>query len=69
MAFVAVDASGYASGTGDDFWVYWDDLTIEYSACLPPAGWSTAGEYVWQSYNYLLVTGSAAAIGRLCQTP
>jgi hypothetical protein len=69
VAFTAVDASGYASGTGDDFWVYWDDLTIEYSACPPPAGWSTAGECVWQSYNYLLVTGSAAAIGRLCQTP
>ena len=61
VAFTAVDASGYASGTADDFWVYWDDLTIRYSACPPPAGWSTAGSYVWQSYNYLLVSGSAAA--------
>jgi len=58
VAFAAVDASGYASGTADDFWVYWDDLTIRYSACPPPAGWSVAGSYVWQSYNYLLVSGS-----------
>ncbi len=61
VAFAAVDASGYASGTADDFWVYWDDLTIQYSACPPPAGWSAAGNYVWQSYNYLLVSGSATA--------
>ncbi len=69
VAFVAVDVSGYASGTGDDFWVYWDDLTIEYSACPPPAGWSTAGNYVWQSYNYLLVSGSAAAYMPLITAP
>jgi hypothetical protein len=37
------------------------DLTIEYSACPPPADWSVSGRYVWQSYNYLLVTGSATA--------
>jgi hypothetical protein len=61
VAFTAVDASYYAAGTADDFWVYWDDLTIQYSACPPPAGWSTAGNYVWQSYNYLLVTGLATA--------
>jgi hypothetical protein len=61
VAFVVVDASYYASGTGDDFWMYWDDLTIEYSACPPPADWSVSGRYVWQSYNYLLVTGSATA--------
>jgi hypothetical protein len=61
VAFTAVDASGYASGTADDFWVYWDDLTIQYSACPPPAGWSVAGSYVWQSYTYLLVSGSATA--------
>ncbi len=61
VAFTAVDASGYASGTADDFWVFWDDLTIEYSACPPPAGWSVGGRYVWQSNNYLLVTGSATA--------
>ncbi len=61
VAFAAVDASYYASGKKDDFWVYWDDLTIRYSACPPPAGWSAAGNYVWQSYNYLLVIGSATA--------
>jgi len=61
VAFTAVDAYNYASGTADDFWVFWDDLTIEYSACPPPTGWSAAGSYVWQSYNYLLVTGSATA--------
>jgi hypothetical protein len=61
VALVTVDATGYRDGTADDFWVFWDDLTIEYSACPPPAGWSTVGNYVWQSYNYLLVTGSATA--------
>jgi hypothetical protein len=40
VAFTAVDASYYASGTANDFWVFWDDLTIQYSACPPPAGWS-----------------------------
>jgi hypothetical protein len=69
VAFAAVDASGYASGTADDFWVYWDDLTIEYSACPPPAGWSVAGSYVWQSYNYLLVSGSATAYMPLITAP
>ena len=61
VAFTAVDASSYGSGTVGDIWVYWDDLTVQYSACPPPAGWSAAGSYVWQSYNYLLVTGSATA--------
>ncbi|MFZ8812053.1 MAG: hypothetical protein ACO2PN_28625 [Pyrobaculum sp.] len=61
VAFVATDNHGYASGTADDFWVYWDDLTIEHSACPPPAGWSVDGRYAWQSYSYLLVTGSATA--------
>jgi len=61
VALVAVDATRYRDGAADDFWVFWDDLTIEYSACPPPAGWSVAGSYVWQSYNYLLVSGSAAA--------
>jgi hypothetical protein len=61
VAFAAVDASGYDYDTADDFWVYWDDLTIQYSACPPPAGWSVDGRYVWQSNNYLLVTGSATA--------
>jgi len=69
VAFVAVDASGYASGTANDFWVYWDDLTIQYSACPPPAGWSVAGNYVWQSYNYTLVSGSATAYMPLITAP
>jgi hypothetical protein len=69
VAFTAVDASYYASGTANDFWVYWDDLTIQYSACPPPAGWSVAGSYVWQSYTYLLVTGSAAAYRPLITAP
>jgi hypothetical protein len=69
VAFTAVDASYYASGTANDFWVYWDDLTIEYSACPPPAGWSVAGSYVWQSYNYLLVSGSATAYMPLITAP
>ena len=59
VALAAVDASGYASGTADDFWVYWDDLSIQYSACPPPGGWTVSGRYVWQSYDYLLVSGSA----------
>jgi hypothetical protein len=69
VAFTAVDASYYASGTANDFWVYWDDLTIQYSACPPPAGWSVAGSYVWQSYTYLLVTGSATAYMPLITAP
>jgi hypothetical protein len=70
VAFTAVDASYYdASGTANDFWVYWDDLTIQYSACPPPTGWSTAGSYVWQSYTYLLVSGSATAYMPLITAP
>jgi hypothetical protein len=69
VAFAAVDASFYDSGTAHDFWVYWDDLTIEYSACPPPAGWSVDGRHVWQSNNYLLVTGSATAYMPLITTP
>jgi hypothetical protein len=61
VALVAVDATRYQDDARDDFWVFWDDLTIKYSVCPPPAGWSVAGSYVWQSYNYLLVSGSAAA--------
>jgi hypothetical protein len=67
VAFAAVDASYYRSGTAGDFWVYWDDLTVQYSACDPPGGWSTDGKYVWQSYNYLLVTGSATAYRQLVE--
>jgi hypothetical protein len=69
VAFTAVDASYYASGTANDFWVFWDDLTIQYSACPPPAGWSVAGSYVWQSYTYLLVSGSATAYMPLIAAP
>jgi hypothetical protein len=69
VALVAVDATGYRDGTADDFWVYWDDLTIRYSACPPPAGWSVDGRYVWQSNNYLLVTGSATAYMPLITAP
>jgi hypothetical protein len=69
VAFTAVDASYNADGTVGDFWVFWDDLTIEYSACPPPAGWSAAGSYVWQSNNYLLVTGSATAYRALVTAP
>ena len=28
IALVAVDAMGYADSTADDFWIYWDDLTV-----------------------------------------
>jgi hypothetical protein len=69
VALVAVDATGYRDGTADDFWVYWDDLTLQYSACPPPTGWSTAGSYVWQSYTYLLVSGSATAYMPLITAP
>ncbi|MGC9051163.1 hypothetical protein, partial [Pyrobaculum sp.] len=55
VALGVADASGNAAGATDDFWVYWDDLTVTYSACPPPAGWSSLG-YVWQSYSYLLAT-------------
>ena len=61
VAFGVVDYSGTAAGTANDFWVYWDDLSIRYSACPPPSGWSSTG-YVWQSYNYLLVTGGTAYV-------
>jgi hypothetical protein len=70
VAFTAVDASSFVGGsTADDFWVFWDDLIIEYSGCPPPAGWSVAGSYVWQSYTYLLVSGSATAYMPLITAP
>lgn len=28
IVLVAVDAMGYADSTADDFWIYWDDLTV-----------------------------------------
>jgi hypothetical protein len=69
VAFVAVDATRYRDGTAGDFWVFWDDLTIQYSACPPPTSWSTAGSYVWQSNNYLLVSGLATAYLPLITAP
>jgi len=69
VAFAAVDASYYADGIAGDFWVYWDDLVVQYSACPPPGGWYQSGNYVWQSYSYLLVTGSATAYMPLIATP
>jgi len=45
IAFAAVDASGNADGTADDFWVFWDDLSFSYYACDPlPSGWSSSGD-------------------------
>ena len=35
----------------------------------PPAGWSVGGRYVWRSYTYLLVSGSAAAYMPLIAAP
>ncbi|MEM3834464.1 hypothetical protein [Pyrobaculum sp.] len=61
IGLAAVDATGYSDGAVDDFWVFWDDLTVTYSACGLPAGWGLQGNYAWQSYNYLLVTGTATA--------
>ncbi|MGK0550006.1 MAG: hypothetical protein ABWU84_10335, partial [Pyrobaculum sp.] len=43
----------------------YDDLTATYSACGLPAGWGASGKYAWQSYNYLLVTGTATAYTQL----
>ncbi|MFN3804979.1 MAG: hypothetical protein ACK4SY_07975, partial [Pyrobaculum sp.] len=45
----------YAAGPSEDFWVYWDNLAVRYSACVPE-GWQKGGN-VWVSYDYLLVTG------------
>jgi len=40
VAFAVVDASGGAEGVADDFWVYWDDFSLNYYACDPlPNGW------------------------------
>ncbi|MEM1804348.1 MAG: hypothetical protein QXR80_07610, partial [Desulfurococcaceae archaeon] len=61
VAFGAVDQTHWASGDSGDFFVYWDDFSIQFSRCPPPGGWSAQG-YVWQSYNYLLVTGGLAYV-------
>jgi hypothetical protein len=50
VALVAVDASGNAPGTADDFWVFWDDLSLNYYACDPlPSGWSVSGDVTYRS--------------------
>ena len=61
VAFAAVDAVSWSIDTRDDIWVYWDDLTIEYSECPLPSGWSISGKRAYQSFNYLLVPTSATA--------
>lgn len=36
---VAVDGAGYADGTANGYLIYWDNPTVQYSACpRPPAG-------------------------------
>jgi hypothetical protein len=50
VALVSVDASGNAPGTADDFWVFWDDLSLNYYACDPlPSGWSVSGDVTYRS--------------------
>jgi len=50
IALVAVDASGNADGTEDDFWVFWDDLSLSYYVCGPlPSGWSSSGDVAYRS--------------------
>jgi hypothetical protein len=50
VALVAVDASGNRPGTADDFWVFWDDLSLNYYACDPlPSGWSVSGNVTYRS--------------------
>jgi len=58
-AFAAVDASGYATGLADDFWVYWDDLAFSYYACDPlPKGWIASGDAFFRG----LVSGGIAYV-------
>ena len=49
IALAAVDASGNAGGTADDFWVFWDDLSFSYYVCDPlPSGWSESGDVIYR---------------------
>ena len=49
VALAAVDASGDAPGTADDFWVFWDDLALSYYVCDPlPPGWGVSGGRVYR---------------------
>jgi len=59
-AVLAVAMAAVDGGGSGGFKVYWDDLTVTYSACPPPAGWTGRG-YAWVSYNYLLVTAGGMA--------
>jgi len=59
-AVLAVAMAAVDGGGSGGFKVYWDDLTVRYSACPPPGGWSGSG-YAWASYDYLLVTAGGTA--------
>jgi hypothetical protein len=63
IVLVAVEDTGYADDTADGFLIYWDDLTVQYSACPPPGGWGAG--CIWRSNSHLL---AARLIGRLWQT-
>lgn len=60
VAFAAVDASYWAPGASDDFWIYWDSLYATYRVCTPwPAGWLVSGSVYYRP----LVEGAAAYAG------
>jgi len=63
-AVLAVAMAAADGGGSGGFKVYWDDLTVTYSACPLPGGWSGSG-YAWASYNYLLVTAGGVAYTQL----
>jgi len=63
-AVLAVAMAAVDGGGSGGFKVYWDDLTVTYSACPLPSGWSGRG-YAWASYNYLLVTAGGVAYTQL----
>jgi len=63
-AVLAVAMAAADGGGSGGFRVYWDDLTVTYSACPLPAGWTGRG-YAWASYNYLLVTAGGVAYTQL----
>jgi len=63
-AVLAVAMAAADGGGSGGFKVYWDDLTVTYSACPLPAGWNGSG-YAWASYNYLLVTAGGVAYTQL----
>jgi len=65
-AVLAVAMAAVDGGGSGGFKVYWDDLTVTYSACPLPSSWSGKG-YAWASYNYLLVTAGGVAYTPLVQ--